>query len=97
MTTLHVVRDVDWQHFFRIAQQTEPSNEYCIQMADSFWRIQKRCKQHKDLKFSQRPKILAMGEIRTDVVLICSATLMNGKICSSKATCGNYCKRHKLI
>lgn len=27
----------------------------------------------------------------------CKATLMSGKMCSQKANCGDYCKRHHLI
>lgn len=27
---------------------------------------------------------------------ICKATNMNGNGCKSKATCGKYCKRHKI-
>ena len=27
----------------------------------------------------------------------CKATLMSGKICSYKATCGDFCKRHKML
>ena len=37
-----------------------------------------------------------LADSRHRISVMCQATNMTGALCKSKATCGKYCKRHKI-
>jgi hypothetical protein len=46
-----------------------------------------------------KPKIIVIPMKTSDDqnrIHLCQATNMNGNSCKSRATCGKYCKRHKI-
>ena len=48
---------------------------------------------------SQNKRIIVIAPKKEISMLknICKATLMNGKTCTKKSDCGDFCRRHKLV
>lgn len=89
------------QHWFDSFHQAfkdlKMSEEDSVRWADSVARLNFTTKNillEKQKKFIQ---VIAPKREMAVGFKICKATLMNGKPCTYKAACGEFCKRHKLV
>ena len=68
--------------------------------ANAAKRIREIRAREADQKKLNQTKILAViprFEHVAPTMKTCRATLMNNKPCSSRATCGEFCRRHRLV
>jgi hypothetical protein len=62
----------------------------------------KAIREKEDIEKKARSvKIMSIQEVKTADLrqhssLFCQATNMNGNQCKAKASCGKYCRRHKI-
>ena len=50
----------------------------------------------QQMKVKVIEKVTALQKPKTSVIRRCQARNLNGKECTFKATCGNFCKKHKI-
>jgi hypothetical protein len=100
---MQIIRDSEWTFFYNTASKTNTSDVYCTNVANSFWKA-KKCVENlnqeridKQIKFipirAQQPQVHTRAPKAS---IKCKATTMAGKQCGVRATCGEYCKRHKI-
>lgn len=75
-------------------------NEKIMMMARSLHKAKMAQNKILDKKKERGLKIISHLDVpKTEVktrVLICKATNMNGKPCSNKAVCGDFCRKHQI-
>jgi len=95
-----VVRNEMWQLLHSDILQTEKltvGTDFTKKLTDSIWRAKLRYAELKKEKENKRIQIIN-ATVKTDqkppISTKCKAKNMNGKHCSFKASCGDYCKKH---
>jgi len=98
MSTTVIPRTQYWfANFHQAFEDLHMSEEDSVRWADSVYRLNcttRTINQEKEKKFI---KVIEPKRETAVCFKICKATLMNGKPCTHKAACGDFCKRHKLI
>lgn len=79
----------EWKKYYAIAADKGP--EYAMKFADSVVRFKKHTLklQKKRATTVLLDKLPSAPEAKK-----CSARLINGKKCTFRATCGDFCKKH---
>ena len=91
-----VVRDAEWHEIF---SYTVGDQEYKERMANMVWRVRRvtekevQNKKNRSTKFIDKVVPLAPAQ---RIITTCQAVNMNNKPCQFKATCGKFCKKHKV-
>jgi hypothetical protein len=75
-------------------------DERCAHLARSMLKLKNKYTQHEDRKKSRcvvmitaAPKHVVEQKHATN---ICQSTTLKGKMCTFKATCGSFCKKHSV-
>ena len=75
-------------------------DERCAHLARSMLKMKTKYKQHEEKKHAR--SVLVITEAPKHVVEqkhttnICQSTTLKGKMCTFKATCGRFCKKHSI-
>jgi len=77
-----------WKGYFANASDQGP--EYAMKFADSCVRFRK----HTQKLEKKKHTIIFLEKAPTNEIKKCGARLINGGMCTFKATCGDYCKKH---
>jgi hypothetical protein len=96
MNTITIIRDAYWNDLYTNAIKDFGGNgdEFCVKMANSIWKCRQRYIQHAKAKAER--KVVVIDKVSTASSSRCKAMTMNNKRCPFKASCGDYCKKHKL-
>lgn len=100
---MEVIQNDLWKNCLMDAMKMYRVNEAddkCRNLADATWKMKMSYKNFDQKK--QNRQIIILDKAPTEQkesrvhVSTCQATTMTGKMCSFKAVCGNFCKKHRI-
>jgi hypothetical protein len=98
---MQVVRDASWTVFLNDAvkmYRLKTPNDKCYKLADATWKFKQRYRDIKQKKEQTKIVVLDkapdMSREQISKNKTCKAITMSGNVCSFKAVCGDFCRKH---
>ena len=89
--------NISFMNATNILKLDKTQSEHFANAAKRIREIRAREAEQKKLNQTKVLTVIPRYEHSAASMKMCRATLMNNKPCSSRATCGEFCRRHRLV